>query len=254
MNSKTGTAATNNLLDTAFLSLGTMLEEMGQIDFADKVYSFASSINEKCTPAIANKLMILLFQGPDDKALLEMHKACAKAPKDQYVLRTRGFLHLIRGEFDKAYKDYRKALDENSQWDATTVLMAYPMLLKQDPAEAATMLTDAVENNKVVNKNWPYPVVQCLRGDISMTDLLPQASTHAKLLEARAHYGWIKANSDDSQAGKADCLYVFNEKSGTAHVRLMASRGLKVIQHGYADRMESAREKADRIQDMDFLG
>lgn len=250
MSSKSGAGA-NSFLDTALLSLGAMLENMGQMDFATKVYDIAISLNAKCTPAIANKIVIMINANEDDQAMKELNKLCARSPKDQYLLRTRGFAYLLKGDFDNAYKDFKKAL-ENNEWDGYTVLMAYPVLQKYNPSDAVQVLTDAIENNKLANQNWPYPIIQCLRGDIPMTDLLPQASTPARLLEARAHFGFIKAHSDDSQAGKADCLYVFN-KSGTAHVRLMASRGLKVIQQGYADKLSTSREKADRIQGMDFM-
>lgn len=252
MSSKSGAAA-NSFLDNALLALGNFLEQQGQIDLASKVYDIAINLNPKSTPAIANKIIISIWGGADDQAMKELNKACAKAQKDQYLLRTRALLYLLKGDFENAYKDCKTAL-ENAEWDAYTVLTAYPIIQKHDPAEAAKLLNDAVAGTKLPNQNWPYPVLQCLRGDIPMTDLLPQASTPAKLLEARSHFGFIKANSDNSQEGKADCLYVFNTGNGAAIVRLMASRGLKIIQQGYSDKMNATREKADRIQGMDFLG
>lgn len=250
---KSGTASKEGPIDSILIALAGFFEQMGQFNLATSVYNFALTCNPNCASATANRALIFMCDEDDEHAIKDLNKACAKAPRSKVALRTRGLANLVRGNFEGATKDFKKAL-ESDEWDSLTVLLAYPAIAKTNGvSEAAQLLSDAIES-KLKGQDWPYPIVQCLRGDISMTDLLPQASTPAKLMESRAFIGFIKAFSENPQDGKADIMYVYNAGSGSPMVRLMAARGLKVIEEGLASDVAAKYQKADRISGVDFMG
>ncbi len=256
MGSKTGNIETitkEGPIDLMFLSLASMYEQMGQIDSALSIYNSILKRNGKCVAALCGRSVIWLLKSQDDKAYNDSHKACTLAPRDLVAMRIQAFVRIVAGNFDAALKDLKKALEAN-EWDSVTCLFAFLAMSKWgDAAEAAQLLNDAVDT-RIRNKEWPYPILQYWRGDISITDLMAMAnSTKARMLECRAYLGFSKVLSDNEQEGKPDLQFVYNAQAGTPLTRAIAARGLKMLLAGKADKIATQHEKADRNLSMDWM-
>ncbi|MGK4422464.1 hypothetical protein ACSLVQ_29860, partial [Klebsiella pneumoniae] len=80
--------------------------------------------------------------------------------------------------------------------------------------------------SKLKATDWPYPIIQFFRGDITMTDLMAIASvSKGKMLETRAYLGFSKVFSQNAQEAKPDLQFVYNARAGSPLIRTLALRG-----------------------------
>lgn len=240
-------------LDSIFLALANMYEQMGKVDNALGVYNNILKRNPKCVTALVGRGVISLLNFQDEKAFKDLHKACALAPRDKNALRARGLFHMITANFETAQKDFQKSFD-SGDWDSLTVLFSYSTKLKTNgPDDASAFLADAV-TNQIKIKEWPFPIVQFLKGDIQMTTLMDLAFTKPKQLETRAYLGFEKVFTNNPTEGKPDLLFVQGAEAGPSFVRMLAARGVKIIDDGFTQRAAQSNERAERIAGTDWLG
>ena len=240
-------------IDLMFLSLAAMYEQMGQIDSALSIYNSILKRNGKSVGALCGRAIIWLLKSQDDKAYNDVHKAATLAPRDLNALRLQAFVRIVTGNYEAALKDLKKALEAN-EWDSITCLFAFLAMNKWgDAAESAQLLNDAVDL-RIKSKEWPFPILQYWRGDISITDLMAMAnSSKARMLECRAYLGFSKVLSNNEQEGKPDLQFVYNAQSGAPLTRAIAARGLKMLTAGKAEHIASQHEKADRNLSIDWM-
>ena len=158
-----------------------------------------------------------------NKALADFNKAIRLDPKDAFAFNNRGQVWRAKQEYEKAIADYnevlrldpkdawaaygigvirfltrdRKALD---QFQATIDLqgwsgdpVVYSVILGSQSSHllgnsnrAKKFLDDSAGKLKT---DWPYPVVQLLRGELDEPALLALATDNDKLTEARCYLG-----------------------------------------------------------------
>ncbi len=241
-----------NPVDNVLLALGNLYEQSGKIDAALGVYNNILKRNPKCASALVARATIYLLQSQDERAFKDLHKAIGIGPKDRIILRTRALAYMIDGNFDAALKDLQKSLDSN-EWDCVSVYFMYALKVKQSSLEEANAFLANAVDNKIKNKDWPYPVLQFLRGNLPMTTLMDLAFSKPKQLETRAFCGFWRVFSPYPQESKADLVYVKDAGSGNSFVRALAVRGLRLVDEGFKEKASQALERADRIADMDWM-
>ncbi|MBX9688157.1 MAG: tetratricopeptide repeat protein [Candidatus Obscuribacterales bacterium] len=256
MTSKAAPKANANLvkegpIDAILLALAGLYEQIGQIESALSVYDSILKRNPNCVGALLSRSLVYLSKSQDDKAVKDLQKAAARAPRDPNVLRTKAFASMISGDIDSADKDFQKLM-ENNDLDSLSALIAYALKQKVDETAAPIFLNEALDS-KIKVRDWPIQILQFFRGEIDMSEVMAQAFSKTKQLETRAYVGFCKAFSANSQDGKADLQFAYNAKNGSALVRAMAARGLKIIQEGHAQRVASRHEKADKISGVDWM-
>ncbi|MBX9721652.1 MAG: hypothetical protein K2X81_09675 [Candidatus Obscuribacterales bacterium] len=240
-------------LDTVLLALATLYEQLGQIDSALAVYSNILKRNSMCIAALTGRSLIWLMKSQEDKLFKDINKAVGGASKDPNALRARAVAYMCTGNFEGAIKDFKRSLD-NNEWDSLTCLLAYMVFAKsEDPMDVPNLLNGALDGN-IKQQDWPFPVLQYFRGDISMTDLMNIAnSSKGRLMETRAYLGFQKVFQQNPEEGKVDLQFVYNSRSGSTLVRAIAVRGLKIIQEGHATKIASRHEKADKTSGLDWM-
>lgn len=246
--------AKEGLIDQALLSSASFLDNMGKIDNALQIYNTVLKNNPNSVGALVGRATVSLLDLEDEKAFKDLNKAVAMASKDPNALRMRGLAHMINGNFENANKDFQKSF-EGGDWDSLTVLFAYALLLKKtgDRELAKEFLANAV-NNKIKNQEWPFPNLQFMKGDITMTTLMGLAFSKSKQLEVRAYAGFWKVFSDNPTEAKADLSFVEATDYASSFCRMLAVRGLKIVDEGLVEKYQQRAERADKIADVDFLG
>lgn len=240
-------------LDIAMVWLANFLEQMGRTDNALSLYNSMLKRNPKFIPALYGRCMVSLSKLEDDKAAADAQKAVAAAPRDPVALRMRGIVELMTGKYEEAEADFKKALELN-EGDPMSNLFVYFMLCKEGIPDKAVDFLRGVLESKIQTEDWPAPVLKFWRGTASMADLMAISSTNnAKLLECRAYLGFAKALSKYPVEGKSDLQFVYTANAGSALVKTLASRGLKLVQADQADNFEAKRKKADKTAGMDWL-
>lgn len=239
-------------LDLVFLALAGFLEQVGKDDTAYSVYEFILKNNPNSVGALVGKGMLDLLNLEDEKAMLNFNKAVARASRDRNALRARAFAHMINGNFEGASKDFQKSFSENQEWDSLSTLLAYCLKQKEENESAKQLLNEALDG-KITVQDWPYPILQLLRGDIDMSAVMSIAFSKPRQLETRAYLGFCRCWSKNADEGKADLLFVQNANSGSSLVKLMAERGLKIIEEGHKQMIAKKSERSDKIGGMDLL-
>lgn len=241
-----------NPVDNVLLALANMYEQAGKVSSAMSVYNNILKRNPKCASALVARATIHLLESHDEKAFKDLHKAIGVGPKDRVILRTRALAYMLNANFEAAMKDLQKSLDTN-EWDCVTVYLMYALKLKlTSPEEANAFLANAVDQ-QIKNKDWPYPVMQFLRGELPMTTLMDLAFSKPRQLETRAFCGFWRVFSAFPHEAKADLLYVNDSPNGSPFVRMLAVRGLRIVDEGFKEKAVQALERADRIADMDWM-
>ncbi len=258
MATKTESSATKNSakdgpIDAVFMALGSMYEQMGQLDSALSIYNSVLKRNAVCVSALTARSLIWLMKSQDEKAFKDIQKAVGRAPRDRSALRARALAFMCIGNFEASIKDLKKSLDSND-WDSLTCLLAYIVFPKSDePVDAPTLLNDALDG-KIKVQEWPFPVLQYFRNDISMSDLMNIANVNkGRLTETRAYLGFQKVFLQNPDEGKVDLQFVYNSRTGSTIVRTMAARGLKIILEGHAEKVAIRRENADKTSGLDWM-
>ena len=242
------------LLDAGLLTAANLLDQAGKIDQALGIYNTILKNNPNSVGALIGRATVSLLDLEDDKAMKDLHKACALARQDRSALRMRGLAHLIAGNFEAANKDFQKQF-ESGDWDSLVVLFAFALLYKKSGKELArSFLSEAISKDKIKNKEWPYPNLQLIKGDITMTTLMGLAFSKSKQLEVRAYSGFWKVFSDNPPEAKADLQFIEATESASAFCRMLAVRGLKIVDEGLVEKYQQKADRADRIADVDFLG
>lgn len=243
-----------SLIDTVMLALANLYDQMGQSASALGIYTSIIKRNPACVRALYSRGLILLMNSQDDQAMRDLHKAVATgANKDKLALRSRALGYAVSCNYEAAAKDMLKALESND-WDALTCLLAYLILKKAYMDEQANqILNDALDKN-IKSHDWPYPILQQLRGDIDLMTLMNQAnSIKGRLLETRAYLGFAKALGNNEQEGKPDLQFVASSKQGSTLIRLIAIRQMDILEHGAEAALQRRAQKADKTANMDWM-
>ncbi len=244
--------AKEGLVDSIFLVLARMYEQMGKEDRALSIYNNILKRNPKCVSALIGRGTIMLLRTDDEKASRDFHKAASLAPRSRAALRARALAEILSGSFEAADKDFKKSFEHND-WDSVSVLLAYALANKMNGMAAAKQVLNEALDGKIKAQEWPYGQLQYMRGDIDMSTLMGLAFSKQRQLESRAYAGFIKSLSDNPSEGKADLLFVKDSNSGTPFVRTLALRGLKIIEEGLTERIAAREEKAERTSGMDWM-
>jgi lipoprotein NlpI len=113
-------------------------------------------------------------------------------PKNPYTYRTRSYLYLRRAYGVMAASDAVNYLKRQGWRDSHSAYMAVAAYLgftqqRRDNPFAAKVLEDAAA--RLDATEWPYPVIQYLRREITAEKLLSLATDNDKLTEAHAYVG-----------------------------------------------------------------
>lgn len=241
-----------NPVDLMFLALAALYEQLGQSESALGVYNNILKRNPNCVTALVGRGIIELLYMHDEKAMKDLHKATGLAPRSRLTLRSRGLAHMLQANFEKAESDFAKLFDEND-WDSLSVLLGYAFHMKQGNGDIAVKLLGEAVSGKIKNKDWPYPQLQLMQGEIDMSALMAMAATKSRQVETRAYSGFIAACGNNPSEGKADLAFVQEAKTGTPLTRLLCKRGLIYIEGGDQEKLAARQQKADRTAKMDWM-
>lgn len=249
---KSSSSSKDSPVDSVFLALGHMYDLMGQMGNALGIYNSIIKRNPVCVKALYSRGLILLWKSQDDLAMRDLHKAVATASKDRVALRNRALGYIFAENMEAAVKDLSKSL-ESREWDAITCIVAYCAFMKQGMHEEANNVLANAEG-RIPGQEWPLPILQYLQGSLEMTSLMTIANaSKGKLLEARCYLGFIKSLGANPPEGKPDLMFVRDSDTGSALVRVMATRQLKILEQGMDEAMQRRAENNDRIQSMDWM-
>lgn len=244
--------AKENPVDLIFLALAALYEQLGQVQSALGVYNSILKRNPNCVTALVGRGIIELLNMQDEKAMKDLHKAAGRAPRSRLSLRSRALAHMLAANYESAEKDFAKLFDEND-WDTLSVLLAYAFYMKQDNGETAVRLLGEAVSGKIKNKDWPYPQLQLMQGEIDMSSLMAMAATKSRQVETRAYSGFIAACGKNPSEGRADLAFVKEAKTGSPLVQLLSKRGLLFIEGGDQEKLAARQQKADRTAQLDWM-
>lgn len=239
-------------MDAIFLALAALYEQVGQVDSALGIYNNILKRSPNCVGALVGRGIIMLLKMQDERALKDLHKAVAMAPRSRISLRARGLAYMLNTNWEAADKDFRKSFEQND-WDSLSVLIAFALAQKYSGQDKAQQLLNEALEGKIKNQDWPFAQLQFMRGDIPMTTLMAIANTKGRQLEIRAYSGFISAYGNNPPEGKADLAFVSEAKTGSPLIRLLAARGLMAIEGNDKDRLSARMAKADGNAKMDWL-
>lgn len=239
-------------IDSVLLALASFLEQMAKEDAALSVYNTILKQNPNSVGALIGRGMIQLANGEPETAMRDFTKALARAPRDRNALRAHAFANMLNASLEAADKDFQKSFNENAEWDSLTVLLAYILKQKDEPEQAAKILNDALDG-KIKQQDWPYALLQFLRGDIDMTTVMSIAFSAPRQLETRAYLGFCKSWGKNPDEGKADLLFVRDSNKGSPMVRAMADCGIRIIEEGLSAMIARKEAMSNKTAGMDWM-
>ena len=246
-------SSNDSIIDTVMLALANIYDQMGQTNSAFGIYNSIIKRNPACVKALYSRGLILMSREEDDQGMRDLHKAASLGSRDKCALRSRALGHVFQGNFEAAAKDMTKALESND-WDALTCLIAYVVYQKAGLNDQSVQVLNDSLDGKLNSSDWPTPVLQYLRGDFSLSDLMGIANaTKGRILETRGLLGFVRSLGNNEQESKPDLQFVRDSNQGTAIIRAMAIRQLIYLEKGLDALIKRRSEKADRTSGMDWM-
>ena len=171
---------------------GYVLRQSAQHDEAVKAYQQAIKLNPEAARAYADLGYTYLTLGKDEEALEAFKESLRIDPKNPYHYRTRSYIYLRRAHGVMAASDAVNYLKQQGWRDSHSAYMVVAANLgfrqqRRDNPFAAKVLEDAAA--RLDATEWPYPVIQYLRREITAEKLMELATDNDKLTEAHAYVG-----------------------------------------------------------------
>jgi tetratricopeptide (TPR) repeat protein len=197
----------NNYL--AHYYLGQFLFVEGDVNSALK--SFQTSISLKPDIARSHLSLALLYEriGDENQAVASYETAIKLNPRNADFYKSQSYILLRLGNNHRAavramsYLSIKGWLEEFSPYVALTAYFGY----RRAQFNNADLVLDT-SLKRFDTSEWPYPVFQYLKREITAEQLLAQATTNDKMTEARAYLGLDLATDGKSQEAMPHLLWV----------------------------------------------
>lgn len=163
----------------------------GRLDEAVKAYQEAVRLNPTWPRAHAGLGFALSRLGRDDEAVESFKTSARLNPKDFSLFRSMSYAYLRLGRGIPAASNaliYLRGEGWRDEHAPYMFLVAYFGLKQSRQVTAAGKLLEEVPT-KLDSSQWPYPVVEYLRGTLNAEQLLGLSTDNDKLTEAHTYIG-----------------------------------------------------------------
>lgn len=215
---------------------------LGELDIALADYNEAIRLDPKAAAYIGGRGRIWHAKQEFDKAIADYNEALRLDPKDVSAHSNRGSAWRAKQEYEKAIADFNEALrlDPKNSWAAfsigvtrflmrdakapdqfqatidlqgwsgdravySVILGSQSALLLGNAERAKRFLDDSAGKLKA---DWPYPLVQLLRGELDEPGLMALATDNGKQTEARCYLGLQELIVNRPEAASAHFTWV----------------------------------------------
>ena len=151
------------------------LMTLGKSEMAEKAYEKAIALDPLSRVIGANAAELQMFTGQYDAALDRIDKTLAFAPDFRYGWQVKGFIHIVRNEFDEARAAFRKISEiaGAKRFELKTVDLIEEFVRTGEPGQTPDWLNNPI----LIDQYYPSLVLVCAGQYEQALDLIEQVST-----------------------------------------------------------------------------
>lgn len=168
-------------------------------DEAFKTIAEALKIDYEFVPAIMLKAQALEAEGKQNEAIKEVEKTASirVEPQDMQWHLNRAYTRYQLGDYKGCIEDCKSVTNDRNIHSAYGAILKYLALREIGDKDAATALAVDAE---IVNRSWPYAVIEYFMNSINQDELL-KLDSNDKLTEAKTFIG-IDLLQNNDQKGR----------------------------------------------------
>ena len=181
----------------------------GRDELALEFFNQLSRSNSTPSDAFESRASVYASQKRWTNAIADYTEAIRRRPEVGRFYLHRGFNSLCLGRMEDGLADGLKGL--NCQ-DLSPQERHYLVLLtsstQRDLGKAGEAKTLLLQTQISTTNDWPAPIIQCLRGELTAEGLEARTRNHAELSEAKAYLGWADLVEGRVEIGSARLQWV----------------------------------------------
>jgi rhomboid protease GluP len=215
----------------ALIARSQCYEKMYELNKALDDLNRAAKLRPESAAIYASRGSIEFSQGHYAEAIEDETKALQLKPQLTMLYNSRAYAKFANGDRDGAIADdreYLKAVGWNEEHSPYAVIIQALSFEENGNKDEAKRILD--EGIGKLKKEWPYPVIQYLREDISAEELLKLATDNDKMTEAQEYIGLNLSAQGKQEVARVYYEWVVQHGNKGFFEYGLAEAGLKGLQ------------------------